>query len=561
MSKNHAGKVLQLQLWLLLGLLAFSGLLQAQTRAWLDRDSIKQGESITLTIETDQSGSPEYAPLEVDFVLGAQSSSRQLQLGGGASRNFAQYTVVLTPRRAGMLDIPALRVGGGSTTPLLVKVDEAPIASRDGNALAFIETEVDDKQPYVQQSVGVVVRLYFATQLASGELVLDTPAAASLQRVGDDRTSVREVGGRRYNVVERRFLLIPERSGPLQLAGARFSGQGAGGFFDDFFGRDNGQLSARGPDQTLQVRATPADAPQPWLPLKNLQLRYTAAPNGGRTGEAIAIEVEAIASGATKAQFPELPVPSLGDSAQVFAEPPQYDETFEGSSPQLKLTRRYSIVPQQTGALTVPGIQMQWWDVAAGQARTTSLPALSLQVAQGSTTGMVAPPLVQPAAAGSAAVAAGNALAASPDAASNWLWPALAAGFALLWLATLIWGLSRRHAPAVARDGPAAQSASAGSRYGTADLRRALDAGSLDEVAHILAVMGGVDGLDAVLQKLDDPAQRDALQRMQRARWGGEGDVSAARAQLREVFKAGPRWRKTAVVEKSPLDPLYPGQS
>lgn len=558
MRKNHTGSAMQL--WLLLGLLTVTGLLQAQTRAWLDRDSIKQNESVTLTIETDQSGSPDYAPLEADFVLGAQNSSRQLQVGGGASRNYAQYAVALTPRRTGMLDIPALRVGGGSTTPLLVKVEEAPVASRDGNALAFIETEVDDKQPYVQQSVGVVVRLYFATQLASGELVLDTPAAASLQRVGDDRTFVREVGGRRYNVVERRFLLIPERSGPLQIAGARFSGQGAGGFFDDFFGRDNGQLSARGPDQTLQVRATPADAAQPWLPLKNLQLRYTAAPNSGRTGEAIAIEVEAIASGATKAQFPELPVPSLGDNAQVFAEPPQYDETFEGSSPQLKLTRRYSIVPQQAGVLSVPGIQMQWWDVATGQARTTSLPALSLQVAQGSSSGMVAPPLLQPAVAGSAAVTAGNALAASPDGGSTWLWPALAAGFALLWLATLIWGLSRRHAPAVARGGPAAQTASAGSRYSTADLRRALDAGSLDEVAHILAAMGGVDGLDAVLQKLDDPAQRDALQRMQRARWGGEGDVSAARAQLREVFKAGPRWRQTTVVEKPLLDPLYPGQ-
>lgn len=558
MRKNHTGSAMQL--WLLLGLLAVTGLLQAQTRAWLDRDSIKQNESVTLTIETDQSGSPDYAPLEADFVIGAQSSSRQLQMGGGGSRNYAQYAVALTPRRTGMLDIPALRVGGGSTTPLLVKVDEAPVASRDGNSVAFIETEVDDKQPYVQQSVGVVVRLYFATQLASGELVLDTPAAASLQRVGDDRTSVREVGGRRYNVVERRFLLIPERSGPLQVAGARFSGQGAGGFFDDFFGRDNGQLSARGPDQTLQVRATPADAPQPWLPLKNLQLRYTAAPNSGRTGEAIAIEVEAIASGATKAQFPELPVPSLGDNAQVFAEPPQFDETFEGSSPQLKLTRRYSIVPQQSGALAVPGIQMQWWDVAAGQARTTSLPALSLQIAQGSNTGMVAPPLVQPAANGSAALAAGNALAASQDVANNWLWPALAAGFALLWLATLIWGLSRRRNVAVVRGEDVTLVAGSVSRYSTTDLRRALDAGSLDEAAHILAVMGGVDGLDAVIEKLDDPAQREALLRMQRARWGGEGDVSAARAQLREVFKAGPRWRQTAVVEKPLLDPLYPGQ-
>ena len=558
MTSKHPS--LSLQRWLLLSLLVFSGLLQAQTRAWLDRDSITQAESITLTIETDQSGTPDYTPLQADFTLSAQSSSRQLQMGGGATRNSAQYAVTLTPRRTGMLDIPALRVGNASTTPLLVKVEAAPMASRDSNALAFIETEVDDKQPYVQQSVGVVVRLYFATQLASGELVLDTPAAASLQRVGDDRTSVREVNGRRYNVVERRFLLIPERSGPLQLAGARFSGQGAGGFFDDFFGRDNGQLSARGADQTLQIRATPADAPQPWLPLKNLQLRYTAAPNSGRTGEAIAIEVEAIASGATKAQFPELPVPSLGDSAQVFAEPPQYDETFEGASPQLKLTRRYSIVPQQTGALSVPGIQMAWWDVAAGQARTTSLPALNLQIAQGSNNGMVPPPLAQPAAAGSPALS-GTALPAAGDPGNTWLWPALAAGFALLWLATLIWGLSRRRTPVVAHGTRAANASAPVSAYGIADLRRALDAGSLDEVAHILAAMAGVDGLDAVLDRLDDPAQREALQRMQRARWGGEGDVTAARARLREVFKAGPRWRQTAVVEKPLLDPLYPGQS
>lgn len=557
MTSNHPS--LSLQRWLLLSLLVFSGLLQAQTRAWLDRDSINQAESVTLTIETDQSGAPDYTPLQADFTLSAQSSSRQLQMGGGATRNSAQYAVTLTPRRTGMLDIPALRVGNASTTPLLVKVEAAPMASRDSNALAFIETEVDDKQPYVQQSVGVVVRLYFATQLASGELVLDTPAAASLQRIGDDSTSVREVNGRRYNVVERRFLLIPERSGPLQLAGARFSGQGAGGFFDDFFGRDNGQLSARGADQTLQIRATPGNAPQPWLPLKNLQLRYTAAPSSGRTGEAIAIEVEAIASGATKAQFPELAVPSLGDGAQVFAEPPQYDETFVGASPQLKLTRRYSIVPQQTGALTVPGIQMAWWDVAAGQARTTALLALNLQVAQGSNNGMVPPPLAQPAAAGSPALSA-TALPAAGNPANSWLWPALAAGFALLWLATLIWGLSRRRTPLRVAGAPVTKTTPPGSAYGTADLRRALDAGSLDEVAQVLAAMAGMDGLDAVMEKLDDPAQREALQRMQRARWGGEGDVSAARARLREVFKAGPRWRQTTVVEKPLLDPLYPGQ-
>ena len=96
--------------WLLL-LLAGAGMAQAQapvqTRAWLDRDSISQGETVTLNIETDQSGSPDYTPLQADFVLSGQSSSRQLQLGGGGARNSAVFGVVLSPRRSGTLVVPA----------------------------------------------------------------------------------------------------------------------------------------------------------------------------------------------------------------------------------------------------------------------------------------------------------------------------------------------------------------------------------------------------------------------------------------------------------------------
>ncbi len=559
MTNNSRGQGVA---WLVaLWLLVCSAVVQAQTRAWLDRDSINLGESVTLNIETDQSSQPDYGPLRAEFDISGQSSSRQMQMGGGRLSSSSVFTVNLSPRRNGELQIPALRVGNAQTQPLRLVVGQAPVVNRDSNALAFVETVVDDRQPYVQQTVGVVVRLYFATQLASGELVLDTPQGASLQRVGEDKTSNREVNGRRYNVVERRFLLVPERSGALQLPGARFNGQGVGGFFDDFFGRDSGQLSARAPEQTLQVKAIPANAPQPWLPLKNLQLRYTAAPTTGRTGEATTIVVEATATGVTKAQFPELPVPSLGDTAQVFAEPPQYDETFNGDSPQLKLTRRYSIVPQQAGALTVPGIQMDWWDVSAGEVKQAALPPLQLQVAQGTGAGVAPPPVAQPVA--QAPALQGDALATNGvQVQRTWVWPALAAAFALLWLATLIWGLSRRRASAaeVADGAQPGGNGRTAARYSQADLRRALDAGGLDEVVHILADMAGVDGIDAVIARLEDPAQLQALERMQRARWGGEGDVSQARAQLREVFQSGPRWRDRAMAEKPMLDPLYPGQ-
>ena len=48
-----------------------------------------------------------------------------------------------------------------------------------GQGPIFVQTRVDDRHPYVQQAVGVVVRLYYATQMLDGALDLDTPVGAS----------------------------------------------------------------------------------------------------------------------------------------------------------------------------------------------------------------------------------------------------------------------------------------------------------------------------------------------------------------------------------------------
>lgn len=545
----------------------------AATRAWLDRDSIGAGESVTLNIETDQGlAAPDYAPLHADFALSDEVNSRQMQMVNGQVTAKSLFGVALTPRARGTLEIPSLRVGNERTAPLRLQVGAAAPApagstragdpAQLGDADVFVQTVADDAQPYVQQSVGVVVRLYLGVPLSSGELDLDPPTGAALQRIGDDIQSRREIDGRMFTIVERRFLLVPERSGPLTLPGARFRGRGPSGFFDDYFGR-GGDLSARSAAQTLQVRAQPANAPQPWLPLHDLRLRYTATPQRAAVGEAADIVVEASARGATQAQFPELPTPSV-DGAQVFAEPPQFDEKFVDGSPQLKITRRYSIVPQAAGPLRVSGLRVPWWDVAAGNAREATLPDLTLQVLPGrSAPAAPAAPASAPAASADAAPA-GNAVTPT-QARSGWrgsapLWMALAALFALLWLATLVWAWRRSRGARAPAGGHAASAAAAPrARYGLPDLRKALDAGGLDEVAAILCAQAGVADLDALLTRLDDPAQREAVLRMQRARWGGAGDVPSARAALREAFWAGPRWRDA---QRKPandeLPPLYP---
>ncbi|MBD8642223.1 BatD family protein [Stenotrophomonas sp. CFBP 13724] len=556
--------IARLLAWLLAVVLCMPHVASAQTRAWLDRAQVSLGDTVTLNIQSDSAAAPVLTPLGADFELSNQTRSRQVEWINGRMQTRTLHGVALSPRRSGTLVVPPLQVGQVFTEPLQLQVAAAAPARNDGSALAFIETEVDDSSPYVQQSVGVVVRLFYAAQLASGSLVLDTPEGASLQVIGQDRTDVREVNGRRYNVAERRYLLIPERSGPLRVAGARFDGRTAGSFFDDFFGgRGDGRLRAAAADQTLQVQAQPVDAPQPWLPLHDLRLRYTLAPDRARAGEAATLEIEGIAVGATRAQFTDLPVPDVGSDAQVFAEPAQYDETFSGGSPQLKITRRYSIVPRAAGTLEVPGIQMRWWDVKAGQARSSGVPALTLAVAAASGGAAQPTPPVQ-ALDTDAALPGGEVAAPSPPAGASTGqplgWMALAAGLLVLWLLTLWWGMRRGRAHRAAPDGhaPTPPGAPLQGTPRIADLRRALDAESFAEVAAMLCAMAGVSRLELVQAKLGDERQRQALQALQKARWAGDGDLPDVRRELKQAFHDGPHWSAPVTSTQTGLPPLYP---
>ena len=310
---------------------------------------------------------------------------------------------------------------------------------------------------------------------------------------------------------------------------------------------------------TLQVRAQPDGAPQPWLPLRSLGLRYLTAPDQARAGEAVEIVVEAVAQGATAAQFPEIPVPRV-DGAQVFPERAESTERFVDGSPQLTVRRRYSVVPLQPGPLRVAGPHLDWWDTGASQARVASLPDLELEVSAG-----VAGAVPAPAAAPATPVAVpGDAIALpSIPSAGGGIWPMLALGLAGLWLLTLAgwWWSRRRGGRAPARTQGARMSAGAMSaRPALAELRRALDAAGLDEIAVLLQRMADPPAadLDEVVTRLDDPRQRDALLAMRRARWAGEGDPASARAALRTAFRDGPRWRPATAVDAALLPPLYP---
>lgn len=525
----------------------------AQTRAWLDRAEITYGETVALNIATDQAVAQiDYAPLRAQFELGGQSVRRSFELANGRSRTVSVFSVGLRPRAPGLASIPPLRVGNASTAPLRLVVLEPTVKPAGADADVFVETGVDAARPYVQQAVGVTVRLNYAIPLMSGQLDLDPPAHASLQRVGEDIQYQRMVGGRRYNVVERRFLLIPERSGPLLLPGARLNGVTGSGFMG--FDGERRPVSAAAPAQRLQVLPIPAGAPQPWLPLRGLTLRYLQAPKQAFAGQAASVEIEAVADGATAAQMPEIAIADV-PGAQVFAEPAQVDEQFVEGRPRSTVRRTFSLVPTRPGALVVAGPRIAWWDAVNGVARVAELPSLRLQVTPGAKAGAepdAASPAAQPAQ--EAVPAAAQSAASRTSDVRDWrgMWIGLLALVAAAVIAFL-WGRGRNTARAATKETPVAPGTPGPS------LASALKAGDLAVIAHALAKDAGLatEDLDALRARLADPVQADAVRQLQAARWGG-GDVQAALRALRAAFASGARWRQTKQEAKSLLPPLYP---
>jgi len=549
------GHRMRLLLCAMLALCAFAA--QASTRAWLDRDSIAAGETATLNIETDQAtlDSPDYSPLGADFDVSGNSSSRQFEMVNGTSTTKVLFAVALQPHRDGVIGIPSLVVGRERTQPLTLTVTPAAAApvAHAGDAV-FIEAEADAQSPYVQQGVGYVLRLYSAAPIVSGQLDQAAPDGATMQRVGDDLQYTRQIGGRSYTVVERRFLLIPERSGALTIPGARFRGQGVGGFFDDLFGDGRRDLRASGAPRVLSVQAPPVNAPQPWLPLRSLSLRYVSAPQTARAGEAATVTIEADADGASAAQMPELAL-ATPVGAQVFADPVQANDNFDGGRPQARLLRKFSIVPAQAGILRVPGPRIAWWDVRAGIARTATLPDLVLQVAPGANGG-AADSSVTPATANPVANdTTGNGLRLPFVQGAVRPWVLATVAFAFLWLATLWWGMHRKATsitvPVDAKAKPDV------ARTHKPALAQALAKGDPEAISVALCAAANAADLDGVRERLDDPAQQAAVDALQRARWG-DGDTASALAALRSAFKRGPHWKAASAKAKELLPPLYP---
>lgn len=249
----------------------------------------------------------------------------------------------------------------------------------------WLEAAFEPDSPYVQSQGVYTLRLYQAISVR--DLQFHAPAAslADVRPIGADRITEATRDGHRYRVTERRYAVFPVASGELTLSGAHVSGLAA----------------LPGPTQALRIAAPstpfavlpipPAAGTAAWLPARALTLTETWAPDPSeaRIGEALRRTIRIEARGLTAAQLPALAPGAAGYSAHP--EAPRLGNRFDDAWNVGTREQTWLIVPTRPGPLTLPTLQLQWWDVLAHRPRTASLPARVLTVVAAATD--AAPPI------------------------------------------------------------------------------------------------------------------------------------------------------------------------
>ena len=546
--------------WWLLLLMVPTLAQAADVQATLDRSSVQLGETVTLNLRVENAGGgmamPDLSALNQDFSILGTSQNSSLSIVNGAATSTLTFGVALRPRHMGTLQIPALSVGGSQTTPLQLQVSAPGPAAAAAHQNVFMEAKVEPQRGYVGQQLSYVVRLYYATSIGNGALNAPQLDGVEVSRVGDDLNYDAERGGRTYHVLERRYALIPQHAGRIEIPAADFQGEAIDpNDPNSFFGAST-PVSASAPVVSVEVLATPAGwGKSAWLPARQLSLAmdgWPGAPDQVRVGQPLNLTMTLQATGLAFESLPALSLPPL-DGAKAYPDKPVTGTRQDGQWLVGRRQQTFAIVPERAGTLTIPATTLKWWNVMTDRVEVAQIPAHDVTVLPAVGAAAVQPSTLAPA---SHRVTAATAAPSTP-----WRWIALASMG--LWLCSVLawWWRRRRHLRAASKTTPK-ETPTSPRRCQLAFLAAARGSDAAAQARSLLAwaraERPAIQHLGELAAVLGDASQRAAIATLQQRRYAGT-PICDNGVKLAEAFKRGLVWRAAeAGDEGSALPPLYP---
>ena len=445
-------------------LLVSSISIAATIKVTADRNPVGLNESFTMTFESDSSvdSEPDFSPLNKDFQILSRNSNSSMSIVNGKISSSKKWKLTALARRAGKLIIPSIRFGKDASEASFINVSNSrrPTSKSSGVQDVFIEVEAEPKNAYVQSEIIYTVRLFLS--VATTNASLSEPgisgANAVIERLGEDSNFQTSRRGRRFNVVERRYVIYPQVSGSITIEPVMFQGQtgrNAFSLFNDPFGSQPKTIIERSIPITLEVKAVPDSFPGGhWIPAKKLSLNesWSQDPPEFQVGEPLTRTLTLVATGQTASQLEDFPewVP---EAFKQYPDQPLLSDEKNDSGITATRVEKVAIIPNSAGEYVLPEITVPWWNTLTNKleyARIAERKILVKGIAANNGVGIGGLPSLDDTSInpgdnttfiGDPTLVTGNDEAAN----NNIFWQGLSAGLALAWFCTLIlWWRTRR---------------------------------------------------------------------------------------------------------------------
>lgn len=409
----------------------------ATVSAYVDHNPVALDSSFSLNFDVvGDAGNPDFSALRQDFdILNQQQSSNVSIVNGSFSRK-QQWQLHLMPKRVGQFVIPAVQFGPQQSEA--IRVDVVTVQPDAANARdIFIEVSVDQPNPYVQQQVLMHVKFYRAVNIGKASLSEPEHDQAVIKKLGEDRHGETRVNARRYLLVERSYAVFPQQSGVLVLPAITFEGQVM---------QRNGRMQTQRVHSTslaLQVSAIPDQVLVDWLPVAHLELNEAWPEHMPEleVGQALTRTIEVRANGASASQLPAMLL-KASEFIKVYPDKAKLNDEVSATGIVGSRMQSIALVASKEGLVTLPAIEIPWWNTRTQQVELARLPKRTLLIKAATSNAAVAPISHVPQAQ-VLDVVPSSKLVSQPQHEPVWMWVSVA--MAVLWLLTLLlWWRSHR---------------------------------------------------------------------------------------------------------------------
>lgn len=367
-------------------LVAASSVASAATlSSTVDRNTLSSNETLTLTVSIDEqvdTSRLDLAPLAKDFeVLGSspQSSSSFSNINGKTTTVASTvWTITLVPKREGALTIPAFSIKGAKSQAITVLVDNSKQTSSSTLPLqAQVKASTDQLYPLQQLVIEIEISAAAYVRNLNGSPLLIN--GAEVETLGQ-RTFQRVDNGVARQIVSLKYAVFAKDSGEIVIPIMTFTGLEGGQ--RSFFGNRGNQVVARTEQMTIPVLEAPNDKAHPWFPAENVTIisTWSADKSKMQTGTPITRTITITAQGQTSAAIPPLVRPPSPASLKSYKDQAQLASKPNENGFVSTRTESEAIVANTSGQITVPELQVNWWNVKRKRWEVVTLVAETLNV-------------------------------------------------------------------------------------------------------------------------------------------------------------------------------------